>query len=127
MENAFNSVFICFEKNKFYEYLYLLLLNLAPCDISIDNGVGPCLRASGDIPNILSLALCPYFMYCFSNPIITSRDGNYVSVIEREEKKKCKIMCYAKAKALKKFITIIYKFKVAGPPKIYLISMPTLP
>lgn len=50
---------------------YLLLLNLAPCDISIDNGVGPCLRpASGATPNILSLALCPYFIYCFSNPII---------------------------------------------------------
>lgn len=50
---------------------YLLLLNLAPCEISIDSGVGPFRRVSGVIPNILSRALCPYLMYCFSNPIIT--------------------------------------------------------
>lgn len=52
-------------------WYYLLLLNFAPCDISIDSGVGPCFRpASGATPNILSLALCPYLIYCFSNPII---------------------------------------------------------
>lgn len=44
--------------------VYLLLLNLAPCDISIDNGVGPFRLVSGGSPNILSRAVCPYFRYC---------------------------------------------------------------
>lgn len=42
--------------------MYLLLLNLAPCDMSIDNGVAPLERGPRDIPNIDLLAFCPTFM-----------------------------------------------------------------
>lgn len=75
VQNAFECICVCvcvccIMHRMHGSVLYLLLLNLAPCDISIDSGVGPFRRVSGGNPNILSLAVCPYFKYCFCNPII---------------------------------------------------------